>query len=321
MSAPALDPVLTPSGNPSGSPSGKRSGKAAPPPPTTPARFDTALGWSDKPGAGLALRIVLCALALLIFAAPFVTIFAGAFSNHASGSSLSFLPHDSTMLNFKVAGERGIWDYFTNSLVIAGGGLLLQLAVSVLAAYALARHRFRGQALILTLFMLTMMLPEEVIAIPLSLVLGHVPVLGIDLKGTAWAVILPLGAWGFSIMLLTEFMKDIPTEIEEAARLDGVGELRMLWQVVLPLCKPALGVAGVLGFIMIWDQYLLPLIAAKDPTDYTVTVALSILRTDPEVGSGVVLAGAVIALVPSLVVYLLLQRSLVTGIAAGATKG
>jgi multiple sugar transport system permease protein len=122
-------------------------------------------------------------------------------------------------------------------------------------------------------------------------------------------------------MLLTEFMKDIPTEIEEAARIDGVGELRMLWQVVLPLCKPALGVAGVLGFIMIWDQYLLPLIAAKDPTDYTVTVALSILRTDPEVGSGVVLAGAVIALVPSLIVYLLLQRSLVTGIAAGATKG
>ena len=97
---------------------------------------------------------------------------------------------------------------------------------------------------------------------------------------------------------MTEFMKDIPTEIEEAARLDGAGELRMLWQVVLPLCKPALGVVGVFGFIMIWDQYLLPLIAAKDPTDYTVTVALSILRTDPEVGSGVVLAGAVIALDP-----------------------
>ncbi|MGW7257671.1 ABC transporter permease subunit [Streptomyces sp. NPDC054834] len=110
---------------------------------------------------------------------------------------------------------------------------------------------------------------------PLSPVLGHVPVVGLDLKGTVRAVILPLGAWGFSVMLLTEFMKDIPAEIEEAARLDGVGELRLLWQVVLPLCKPALGVAGVLGFIMVWDQYLLPLITAKDPTDYTVTVALA----------------------------------------------
>ncbi len=314
MSAPAIDTVRTPV---AGSPAQKASARQR----TTPARFDTALGWSDRPGMGRALRILLCAIALGVFAAPFLTILSGAFTAHASGSSLSFLPHDSTLQNFKVAGERGIWDYFTNSLVIAGGALLLQLAVSVLAAYALARHRFRGQALILTLFMLTMMLPEEVIAIPLSLVLGHVPVVGVDLKGTAWGVILPLGAWGFSVMLLTEFMKDIPTEIEEAARLDGVGEFRMLWQVVLPLCKPALGVAGVLGFVMIWDQYLLPLIASKDPTDYTVTVALSILRTDPEVGSGVVLAGAVIALIPSLVVYLLLQRSLVTGIAAGATKG
>jgi multiple sugar transport system permease protein len=314
MSAPAIDPVRTPApGVAPGRPSGKQR--------STPARFDTALGWSDRPGLALALRILLCLIALAVFAAPFLTILSGAFSENPSGSSLSFLPHHPTLLNVKVAGERGIWDYFANSLVIAGGGLLLQLVVSVLAAYALARHRFRGQALVLTLFMLTMMLPEEVIAIPLSLVLGHVPVLGLDLKGTAWAVILPLGAWGFSVMMLTEFMKDVPTEIEEAARIDGVGELRLLWQIVLPLCRPALGVAGVLGFIMIWDQYLLPLIAAEDPSDYTVTVALSILRSDPEVGSGVVLAGAVIALLPSLIVYLLLQRSLVTGIAAGAIKG
>ncbi|KJK37477.1 sugar ABC transporter permease [Streptomyces variegatus] len=314
MSAPVIDPVRPAA---PGIPA-DRSSKAQR---TTPARFDTALGWNDKPGVAWTLRVLLCLTALAVFAAPFLTIFSGAFTTNPSGSSLSFLPHDSTLLNFEVAGERGIWDYLGNSLVIAGGGLLLQLVVCTLAAYALARHRFRGQALIMMLFMMTLMLPEEVIAIPLSLVLGDVPLVHLDLKGTVWGVILPLGAWGFSVMMLTEFMRDIPTEIEEAARLDGVGELRMLWQIILPLCKPALGVAGVLGFIMIWDQYLLPLIAAKDPTDYTVTVALSVLRTDPEVGSGVVLAGAVIALVPSLIVYLLLQRSLVTGISAGATKG
>ncbi|MDH6432332.1 multiple sugar transport system permease protein [Streptomyces sp. SAI-144] len=314
MSAPVIDPVRPAAPD---TPAGRTTKTQR----TTPARFDTALGWNDRPGLAWALRILLCLIALAVFAAPFLTIFSGAFSTNPSGSSLSFLPHDSTLLNFRVAGERGIWDYLGNSLVIAGGGLLLQLVVCTLAAYALARHRFRGQALIMMLFMMTLMLPEEVIAIPLSLVLGDVPVVHLDLKGTVWGVILPLGAWGFSVMMLTEFMRDIPAEIEEAARLDGVGELRMLWQIILPLCKPALGVAGVLGFIMIWDQYLLPLIASKDPTDYTVTVALSILRTDPEVGSGVVLAGAVIALIPSLIVYLLLQRSLVTGIAAGATKG
>lgn len=314
MSAPAIDSVRpaapdTPAGRGT---QGRR---------TTPARFDTALAWNDRPGLAWGLRVLLCLVALAVFAAPFLTIFSGAFTTHPSGSSLSFLPHDTTLSNFKVAAAQGMWDYLGNSLVIAGGGLLLQLTVCTLAAYALARHRFRGQALIMMLFMMTLMLPEEVIAIPLSLVLGDVPVLHLDLKGTVWGVILPLGAWGFSVMMLTEFMREIPDEIEEAARLDGVGELRMLWQIVLPLCRPALGVAGVLGFIMIWDQYLLPLIAAKDPTDYTVTVALATLRTDPVVGSGVVLAGAVIALIPSLIVYLLLQRSLVTGIAAGATKG
>jgi multiple sugar transport system permease protein len=116
-------------------------------------------------------------------------------------------------------------------------------------------------------------------------------------------------------------MKQIPREIIEAARLDGVGDLRMLWQVVLPLSRAALGVATVFGFIMIWDQYLLPLIVANDQSDYTITVALSVLRQDAMVGPGVVLAGSVIALVPSLIVYLLLQRSFVRGITAGATKG
>ena len=117
MSAPVIDPVRTTT---AGSPAG-RTAKAQR---TTPARFDTALGWSDRPGLALALRVLLCAIALAIFAAPFLTIVSGALSTNPSGSSLSFFPHQPTLLNIKVAGERGIWDYFTNSLVIAGGGLL-----------------------------------------------------------------------------------------------------------------------------------------------------------------------------------------------------
>ncbi|MGP3979634.1 carbohydrate ABC transporter permease [Streptomyces sp. KR80] len=284
-------------------------------------RFDTALGWTPRLGPALVLRIALCTLALFIFAAPFLVILSGTFDAHAKTTSLSLLPGDITLQNFQVAQHRGVWGYFANSLVVAGGGLLLQIAVSVLAAYALARHRFRGQALVLSLFLLTMMLPEEIIAVPLSLVIGELPVLGISLKGTLLGIVLPVGLWGFSILVMAEFMKEIPAEIEEAARLDGVGEMRMLWQIILPLCRPALGVIGIFGFLMIWDQYLLPLIAANDPSDYTLTVALSIMRTDPIVGSGAVLAGALIALLPSLVVYFCLQGSMIRGITAGATKG
>ncbi|WP_078900722.1 carbohydrate ABC transporter permease [Streptomyces sp. SBT349] len=286
-----------------------------------PSRFDTALGWSPRLGPALVLRVLLCALALFVFAAPFLVIVTGAFSENAQASRLSLFPDDTTLENFTVAGDRGVWSYFANSLVIAGGGLLLQMTVSVMAAYALARRRFRGRALVMGLFLLTMMLPEEIIAVPLSVVLGDLPVLGLDLKGTVFGVILPVGAWGFSVLVMTEFMKDVPKEIEESARLDGVGEVRLLLQIILPLCRPALGVIGIFGYLMIWDQYLLPIIAADSPDDYTLTVALAVLRSDVQVGSGVVLAGALAALVPSLIVYFCLQGSLVRGITAGATKG
>lgn len=284
-------------------------------------QFDTALGWSPRVGPAMVLRVALCALVLFIFAAPFVTIISGAFNETTDSTQVSLFPSDPTLLGFRIAGEKGIWGYFLNSLLIVGGGLLLQVTLSVLAAYALARQRFRGQLVVLLLFLLTMMLPEEVIAIPLAQVIGDLPLLGVSLKGSVLGVILPVAIWGFSILVMSEFMKEIPQEIEEAARIDGVGEVRMLWTIVLPLCRPVLGVITIFGFMMIWNQYLLPLIAANEPSDYTLTVALSILRSDPDVGPGVLLAGALIALLPSLIVYLLMQKSMIRGITSGAMKG
>ncbi|MFD9741083.1 carbohydrate ABC transporter permease [Umezawaea sp. NPDC059074] len=284
---------------------------------------DTALGWSTGRSAWLSrsIRIVLSVGAVLLFTGPLITVFSGAFDNNPDPTQLSVLPNKPSMINFEEAGDKGIWSYLANSLIIAGGGLLLQLSVSVFAAYALARKKFRGQALMLLLILTTMMLPEEVIAIPLSLVIGDLPLLHVSLKGTLLGVILPLGAWGFSIFVMTEFMKEIPMELEEAAKVDGAGEFRIFAQIILPLVKPALGVVAVFGFNMIWEQYLLPLIVADDPSDYTLTVALLSLRSDQEVGPGIVLAGALLALVPSLVVYLSLQKSFLRGITTGAIKG
>ncbi|PRY30309.1 carbohydrate ABC transporter permease [Umezawaea tangerina] len=284
---------------------------------------DTALGWSTGRGArlGKGIRILLSAGAVLLFAGPLVTVFSGAFDHNPDPTRLSLLPDRPSMVNFTEAGDKGVWGYLANSLIIAGGALLLQLAVSVFAAYALARKKFRGQAAVLLLILTTMMLPEEVIAIPLSLVIGDLPLLHVSLKGTLLGVILPLGAWGFSIFVMTEFMKEIPVELEEAAKVDGAGELRIFAQIILPLVRPALGVVAVFGFTMVWEQYLLPLIVADDPSDYTLTVALLSLRSDQEVGPGIVLAGALLALVPSLLVYLSLQKSFLRGITTGAIKG
>ncbi|HUQ61634.1 carbohydrate ABC transporter permease [Lentzea sp.] len=287
------------------------------------SRFDSALGWSTRPDAWVSrgVRFLLSALAVLLFCGPLLVIFSGAFDDNPDPTRLSVFPDNPSLINFRVATENKIWHYLTNSLVIAGGALLLQLAVSVFAAYALARKKFRGQAIALLVILATMMLPEEVIAIPLSLVIGDLPLVHVSLRGTLLGVILPLGAWGFSIFVMTEFMKEIPAELEEAAKVDGAGELRLFAQIILPLCKPALGVIAVFGFNMIWEQYLLPLIVAADPSDYTLTVALLALRSDDMVGTGIVLAGALLALVPSLVVYLSLQKSFLRGITTGAIKG
>ncbi|HWO64354.1 MAG TPA: carbohydrate ABC transporter permease [Umezawaea sp.] len=286
-------------------------------------KCDTALGWSTGRQAWLSrgIRIALSVGAVLLFTGPLITVFSGAFDHNPDPTQLSLLPNKPSMINFETAGSKGIWHYLANSLIIAGGALLLQLSVSVFAAYALARKKFRGQAVMLLLILTTMMLPEEVIAIPLSLVIGDLPLVHVSLKGTLLGVILPLGAWGFSIFVMTEFMKEIPMELEEAAKVDGAGELRIFAQIILPLVKPALGVVAVFGFNMIWEQYLLPLIVAADPSDYTLTVALLSLRSDEEVGPGIVLAGALLALVPSLIVYLSLQKSFLRGITTGAIKG
>jgi multiple sugar transport system permease protein len=284
-------------------------------------RFESALGWQPGKKSSLLLRTGLALLAVLIFAGPILAIIASAFDLNADPTRLTLIPQNPSLRNFEVATDRNVWGFFLNSVLIAGFGLLLQTIVAVTSAYALARHKFRGQAIILWLFLATMMLPEEVVAVPLAVVLGDVPLTGINMRGTIWAVALPVAASAFSILVMTAFMKDIPDEIEEAAKIDGAGEIRMLVQVILPLCKPALGVITIFGFIGVWDQYLLPLIAANSTSNYTITVALASLRADVQVGTGVLLAGAFLALIPSLVVYLLLQNSLVRGMTTGAVKG
>ena len=145
--------------------------------------------------------------------------------------------------------------------------------------------------------------------------------LHVNLIGTLAGMIIPVGAWAFSILVMTEFMKEIPVELEEAARLDGAGDLRIFWSVVLPLCRPALGVVGIFGFTMIWDQYMLPLLVADDAAKFTLPLALRTLRSDDQVGLGVLLAAALLALLPSVLAFLAMQRQFMRGLTSGAIKG
>ncbi|MFH8399885.1 carbohydrate ABC transporter permease [Streptomyces anulatus] len=283
---------------------------------------ETALGLTESRGvAGRVLKTVTYLLVLLVFAGPLLALLVGAFNHVKDPTQLSIVPNDPTLENFTVAFDQNVLTYLLNSFFVVGFGLLLQVAVSVLAGYALARKRFRGMSFAFVAILATLMLPEEILAIPLSVVLSDLPVIHVNLIGSLAGMIVPVGAWAFSILVMTEFMKEVPRELEEAARIDGAGDLRIFAQIILPMCRPALGVIGVFGFTMIWDQYLLPLLVATDSSSYTLPLALRTLRVDPLVTPGVVMAASLLALLPSIIVFLLFQRSFVHGLSSGALKG
>jgi multiple sugar transport system permease protein len=201
-------------------------------------RHDTALGLDALRGRPAKFgRFLVYTMLVLVFAGPLLALLVSAFAPAQDPTSLTLIPRSLTLENFRAAIRRDVLHYLFNSFVVVGFGLLLQIAVSVSAAYALARKRFPGLRLVFLLILSTMMLPEEILAIPLSLVLADVPLVHINLIGTLAGMIVPVGAWAFSILVMTEFMRDIPVELEEAARLDGAGDLRIFWSVTSTCCR------------------------------------------------------------------------------------
>lgn len=268
-------------------------------------------------------RLALYALLLYVFVLPLWSIAATALSGGTvSPGQLPAIPVEPTFSTIIETWTGGrIARFFFNSMLIAGIGVPLQTLVSALAAYALARKRFRGAAVVMLAILATMMMPEEIIAVPLYLVLSDVPPFGVNLLNSYPGMILPLLGWAFSIFVLTKFMQEVPIEMEEAARVDGAGDLTIFLRIILPLVKPALGTVTVFSFLMIWDQYLLPLIVAQDTSMFTLQIALLSLRQDDMIPAAVVMSAALLALLPSVIVYLLLQRYFEAGITSGSVKG
>jgi multiple sugar transport system permease protein len=265
----------------------------------------------------IALRLALYALVLGIFLVPLWSMVATAFSADAPKlGEVMLWPRGLSAGNLTTAWHFGLGRGLLNSLIIEAVGLTLQITVSAFAAYALARKRFRGASIVLLVILATMMMPEEVIGIPLYLVLGR-----IRLLDTYPGLILPIVGWALPVYVLTGFMKRIPLELEEAARIDGAGDLRIFLGLIVPLSLPALGTCAVFGFMMIWDQYLLPLLIVQSPRMSTLTLIVTQLQASQEQGEGVRLAAALVLMVPSILVYLGLQRLFERGLLSGSVKG
>jgi multiple sugar transport system permease protein len=286
----------------------------------------TALGLRMPRGvvARRVVRVLLYALVVIIFVGPLWTLVATTFSStDVQLGQVALWPGKPTLSNLGQAWQFGVGRGLLNSVIVVVVALTLQLTVSTMAAYALARKKFRGASIVMLIIMATLMMPEEIIAIPTYLVLGKIAnpfSAGGTLINSYGGLILPLVGWALPVYVLTGFMKTIPLQLEEAARIDGAGDLSIFFRIILPLCGPALGTCAVFGFLMIWDQYLLPLLVAQTPDLYTLNLVVTNLQSSQDLSEGVRMAAALVLLVPSVLVYLLLQRFFTRGLLAGAIK-
>jgi len=206
--------------------------------------------------------------------------------------------------------------YLINSLVMAGGIAITQVATSALAAYAFARLRFRGRDLLFYLYLGTLIIPPQVTVIPQFLIVRE-----LGWVDTYEGLIIPQAFTAFGVFLLRQFFLGIPFELEEAARIDGANRWQCFWRIILPLSGPALASLAIFAFMFHWNNLLWPLIVSN--TDKTIPVVVGLTRFQGEHGTDwqLLMAASVLATIPVLVAYFAAQRWFVQGIATSGFGG
>jgi multiple sugar transport system permease protein len=206
--------------------------------------------------------------------------------------------------------------FFANSVLVAvlvtAGNLVFCSALG----YALAKLRFPGRRLLFGLVLGTLMVPGMVLFVPQFVLVSN-----LGLVNTYAGLVLPFLAGPFGVFLMRQYLLSIPDELIEAARVDGAGELRIFWRIVLPLCRPALATLGILTFLASWNNFLWPLVVATTEDRYTLPVALALYSVGQNrMNFGLLLAGAVVVVLPVLLVFVFLQRHFLRGIATTGLK-
>lgn len=216
----------------------------------------------------------------------------------------------------KLFAEQPMATYLFNSTIVSGLAVLANLLFCSLAAYPLARLRFAGRGLVLALVVATILIPFQVVMIPLYLLMVQ-----IGLRNTLWALILPQAATAFGIFLLRQSFLGVPVELEEAARIDGCTPLGEWWNVLIPAARADLITLAMFVFIGTWSDFLWPLIILDDPALFTLPLGLQQLSSSFSLDWRLVAAGSVVSIVPVLLLFVLLQRYILPSASGDAVKG
>lgn len=211
-------------------------------------------------------------------------------------------------------GELDFGRYLLNTLAVVGIGMV-GLLLMAMAGYGFAKFSFRGKETLFFLVLTTMMIPVQVTMIPTFLILN-----AMGLTNTLLGIALPTLVSAFGVFLFRQFMSTIPTEIIEAARIDGAGEVRIFLRIVLPMSGPIMAVQAVLTFITGWNSFLWPLVVATDERLYTLSVGIALLNQQVATNPSLQMAASALMVVPVLVVFVIFQRHIVQGFALSGLK-
>jgi multiple sugar transport system permease protein len=227
------------------------------------------------------------------------------------------LPHAPTFEQYRELFVRlKISRAFFSSGTIAVVTTLFSLLFNSMAGYAFAKLRFGGRDRVFGLLLAALVIPAQVGMLPLFLMMK-----ALGLVNTYWGVIIPSLASVFGIFLIRQFMLSIPQELLEAARIDGAGELRIYWSVVMPLARPILATLAIFTFMTTWNDFMWPLIVLSDESRYTLPVSLANLVGEHAQDVELMMAGSVVTVLPVLALFLFLQRYYIAGLMAGSVKG
>jgi len=266
--------------------------------------------------------VLIAVVAVVLY--PLAWMFSASFKpNSEFGSNQGFFPLAPTIDNYiKVfSGIAGIplATFFLNSLLLAVGAVVGTVISSSMAAYAFARLEFRGRPLFFAVMIGTLLLPFHVLIIPQYMIFRN-----LDMIDTYWPLLIGkfLATEAFFVFLMVQFIRQLPRELDEAARIDGAGHPRIFFSITLPLIKPALISSSIFAFIWSWNDFLAPLLYLNTPEKYPLPLALRIFNDQTSVSDyGATIAVSVLALLPVLLFFIVFQRFLVEGVATQGLKG
>lgn len=266
----------------------------------------------------LALHAVLV-LGALVTLTPLLWMVSASFMSPGESNSFPprLLPQVPTLQNYVDLFTRlNLARYLLNSTLVAVSATLISLVINSMAGYAFAKLRFAGRERVFHILLAALVIPGQVGMLPLFLLLK-----AMGLVNTMAGVVVPFMAGIFGIFMVRQYAMSIPEDLLDAARVDGAGEYRIFWTIVIPVIQPILVTLAVFTFLSAWNDFMWPLIVLSDDAKYTLPVALASLSGEHVQDTGLMMAGSVLTVLPVVLLFVVLQRAYIRGVMMGSVKG